>query len=214
MSTSLTNLITQTRDYIGEATADRWTDAELTRYINQGLRQVQSQLQAANEDYFLRVEVATAAAGTYEMAFPADIWGNKLRDAWYYDQSTVATGTAYRLDPAALDNVYGNLNVSGVPKLYTYHAGFFRFAPVMQNSGAFRFVYAMKVTALSAGSDTIGQIADEHADCIALYAGIMAKNRVGADAGLLTSMYKTRMEQIQNDVQPTAPFVLPQRRID
>ena len=72
-------MLTRTRDYLDESTSDRWTDAELTRYINQGLRQVQSQLQAANEDYFLRVETATAAAGAYELAFPADIWGNKLR---------------------------------------------------------------------------------------------------------------------------------------
>ena len=71
MSTSLTTLITKTRDLLDESSADRFSDAELTRYINQGLRQVQSQIQTANEDYFLRVETATAAQGSYELAFPS-----------------------------------------------------------------------------------------------------------------------------------------------
>jgi hypothetical protein len=79
MSTTLTTLLAQVRDYIDEPTADRWTDAELTRYINQGMRQVQSTIESANSDYFLRVEVATASAGSSELALPADIYGTRLR---------------------------------------------------------------------------------------------------------------------------------------
>jgi len=214
MSTSLTQLLAQTRDYLDESAADRWSDAELTRYINQGLRQVQSQIQAANDDYFLRVEVATAASGTYELAFPSDIWGNKLRGLWYYDNSDSATGTPYKVLPAPLELVYALLNESGIPQRYTYHAGFIRWAPVLANNGAFRFIYAMKETALSSASDVLGQIADEHTDCIALYAAIMARGKVGAPSEYLADMYKMRMQQIKDDVQPVDPILIPSERID
>lgn len=214
MSTTLTNLLTQTRDYLDESSADRFTDAELTRYINQGLRQVQSQIQRANEDYFLRVEVATASAGTYKLAFPADIWGNKLRALWFYDNTVSASGMGYRVEPESLENVYANIHVSGTPSCYTYHAGYLQWAPMLARTSTFRFVYAMKETGLTTGNDTIGQIADEHTDCIALYAAIQARNRIGADNRELADMYKLRMNQIMDDVQPTDPIRIPQQAID
>lgn len=208
-------LLAQTRDYLDESAASRWPDAELTRYINQGLRQVQSQIQAANEDYFLRVETASAASGTYQLAFPTDIWGNKLRAMYYYeDKGTAASGVPYKVPPTSLEAVYDNLNVSGIPGGYAYHAGFIRWAPILQNQGTFRFIYAMKETALSAGSDTIGQIADEHTDCIALYAAIMARQKVGAPTKDIGDMYKTRMQQIMNDVTPNDPITTSQAVID
>ena len=214
MSTSLTTLLTKTRDLLDETTADRFTDAELTRYVNQGLRQVQSQIQTANEDYFLRVETATAAKGSYELAFPADIWGNKLRGLWYYDNTVSASGTPYRVEPSSLEDVYANLNLTGTPTSYTYHAGFLRWCPVLTNIGTFRFIYAMKETELSAGTDTLGQVADEHTDCISLYAAILARTRIGADTKQLYDFYNQRMNQIMNDVQPLDPFILPQAAID
>lgn len=214
MSTSLATLLTQTRDYIDETTASRWTDAELTRYVNQGLNQVQSQIQAANEDYFLRVEVATAAAGAYELAFPSNIWGNKMRAVYYYENSTVATGVGYKVPPASLEQVYDNLDASGRPAGYTNHAGFLRWAPLLQYTGTFRFIYALKETALSATAQNLAQIADEHTDCIALYAGIMARQKVGAPTKELADTYKYRMGQILNDVQPTDPVTFYQTPID
>ena len=219
MSTSLSTLLTQTRDYLDESTAGRWTEAELRRYINQGLRQVQSQIQAANEDYFLRVETASAASGTYELAFPSDIWGNKLRAVYYYqDKGTAASGTPYKVPPTSLEAVYDNLNVSGIPGGYAYHAGYIRWAPILDTQGTFRFIYALKETAFatdgSDDSDNLGQIADEHTDCIALYAAIMARGKVGAPTKELTDMYKTRMQQIMNDVTPNDPIITNQARID
>ena len=214
MATTLTNLLAQTRDYIDETAASRWTDAELTRYVNQGLRQVQSQIQAANEDYFLRVETATAAVNAYELAFPSDIWGNKLRALYYYDNTTVVSGTPYKVPPVALETVYSNLTTSGIPAGYTYHAGFIRWYPMLQNTGTFRFIYAMKETALTTGTDTIGQIADEHTDCIALYSALMARQKVGAPTKEIAAIYQLRMGQIMNDVQTPDPVVTPQPRID
>ena len=214
MSTSLSAIMLEVRDMLDEPVASRWSDAELTRYINQGLRQVQSQIQAANEDYFLRVETATAAAGTYELAFPSDIWGNKLRGLWYYNGVTAVGGVPYRVQPASLEAVYGNLNISGIPSEYTYHAGFLRWAPILQNVGTFRFIYAMKENPFVSGTDVLGQIADEHTDCISLYAGIMARDKIGAPTKDIADMYKLRMGQILNDVQPTNPVTTPQQRID
>lgn len=215
MSTSLATLLTQTRDYIDESSASRWTDAELTRYVNQGLNQVQSQIQAANEDYFLRVETATAAAGEKELSFPSSIWGNKLRAVYCYPNSTVASGTPYKVPPASLEQVYDNLDASATaPGGYTHHAGFIRWAPLLTYASCFRFVYALKETALSATAQNLAQIADEHTDCIALYAGIMARQKVGAPTKELSEMYRLRMGQILNDVQPTDPVTFYQTPID
>jgi hypothetical protein len=208
-------LLSATRDLLDEPVASRWSDAELTRYINQGLWQVQSQIQAANEDYFLRVERASAASGTYELAFPADIWGNKLRALYFYDdRGTAASGVPYKVPPTSLEAIYDNLNVSGIPGGYTYQGGFIRWAPVLQYQGTFRFVYAMKENPFVNGTDVLGQIADEHTDCISLYAGIMARDKIGAPTKDIADMYKLRMGQILNDVQPTDPITTPQQRID
>jgi hypothetical protein len=203
-----------TRYYLDEGTASRWSDAELTSYINQGLRQVQSQIQAANEDYFIRVEVATAVSGSYQLAFPSDIWGNKIRGVWFYDNVTAVGGKPYRLEPAPVESVYSQMYISGIPCMYTYHAGFIRWAPVSQNNGTFRFIYSMKENALVNGVDVLAQIADEHTDCISLYAGIIARDKVGAPTQELKAIYATRMQQITNDVQPTDPVTTPQWNID
>ena len=215
MSTSLSTLLTNTRDYLDESSASRWTDAELTRYVNQGLRQVQSQIQRANEDYFLRVEVATAAAGAVELAFPSDIWGNKLRAFYCYPDSTVASGTPTKVPVASLEAVYDNMKgPSGVPGGYTKHAGFLRWGPPLEKTSAFRFIYAMKEVQFTATPQNLGQIADEHTDCIAIYAAIMARAKVGAPSKELSEMYSLRMSQIMDDVQPTDPIVFSQEKID
>jgi len=213
LSTSLTTLLTRTRDHLDESSADRFSDAELTRYINQGMRQVQSQIQAANEDYFIRVETPTAASGSYQLAFPADIWGNKLRGVWFY-QGASAVGTAYRAAPASLESIYSNLVSSGYPEKYCFHAGFIRWSPMLSVDGTFRFIYAMKENELVAGVDVLGQIADEHTDCISLYAAFMARAKISADAKTYYELYTKRMQQIMNDVQPTDPFCIPQIAID
>jgi hypothetical protein len=114
--------------------------------------------------------------------------------------------------------VYENLDWSGTPESYVLHAGFLRWAPMLQNQGTFRFVYSMQETPFATdGSDdtnNLGQIADEHTDVIAMYAAITAKNKVNAEAKNLADMFKTRMEQILFDVQPDDPFIIPQVTID
>ena len=214
MSKSLTTLITETRDFLDEGTADRFSDAELTRYINRGLRQVQSQIQTANEDYFLRVETVTAASGSYELALPADIWGNKLRNLWYYDNSSLASGTPYRIEPTSIENVYANLGASGLPSAYALHAGYLRWAPMLANTGTFRFVYAMKEAELTTGAQVIGQIADEHTDCIGMYAAILAKLKIAAPVKELYELYSQRMNQIINDITPMDPIRIQHQAID
>ena len=218
MSTSLSDLRTRVRDFIDESTAARWTNAELNRYINQGIYFVQGQIQQASDTYFTRVEVATAAAGTYELGLPSDIWGNKLRSLQFYEQSTVATGTPYRVEPGQMEWVYQNQDWSGTPLNYVLHAGYIKWAPLLQYTGTFRFVYQMKESAFATdGSDdsnNLAQIADEHADVIALYAAILAKQKVNADYRMLSDLFKTRLDQVMFDVQSTDPIVIPQVAID
>lgn len=217
MSTSLGTLLTMTRDHLDESSADRWTQAELRRYINQGVRYVQGQIEGASQSYFLRVETATAAPGVYQLALPTDIWGTKLRALYYYAGSE-ASGTPYKVQPGALEDIYNNLDQSGTPSKYALHAGFLRWMPMLDTTGCFRFIYSMQETPFATdGSDdtnNLGQIADEHTDVIAMYAALTAKNKVGADTRPIVDMFKTRMEQILFDVQPSDPVRIPQVRID
>jgi hypothetical protein len=117
-----------------------------------------------------------------------------------------------------LEWVYENLEHSGLPESYVLHAGFVRWAPILEKTGCFRFVYSMKETPFGTdGSDdnnNLGQISDEHTDVIAMYAAITAKRKVKADATWITDLFKTRMEQIVFDVQPSDVGVIPQVQID
>jgi len=149
---------------------------------------------------------------------PSDVWGNQLRSLQYYENSTVATGTPYRVPPGQLEWVYQNLDRSGTPMNYTLHAGYLKWAPLLQYTGTFRFVYQMKESTFATdGSDdsnNLAQISDEHADVIALYAAILAKQKVNADDRRLSDMFKTRLDQIMFDVQSNDPIVIPQQAID
>lgn len=214
MSTTLATLRARVRRYLDESSADRWSNANLDAYINEGIRFAQSEIDRANPDHFLRVATFTASGGSYEAAFPSTIFGGKIRNVQFYPGSTVATGLPDRVEPGQLEWILQNSYYSGKPRAYYPLAGYMLWAPMIESNSTFRFIYAKKEADLSADSDTLDAINDEHSDIIALYAAIMAKESKEIPSGGLRDILRQKLMQMQNDVQSVDPMIIPQVRID
>ena len=215
MTTSLSTLRTKTRDYLDESSADRWTDAEVTRYINSAILWLQGMIERANSDWFLRVETFTAAAGASGAAFPSDVWGNKIRGLYCYPSNTIATGQGYRVPPGQLEWIMENMNSSGThPEAYAMHAGYLRWAPMLSDTSCFRYIYSKKETPLSLDADNMDRIKDEHADLVAMYAAKIAFEKVGANTVFLENRIDRALLQMRTDVTPSDSVTIPQQAID
>jgi hypothetical protein len=133
----------------------------------------------------------------------------------FYQGSTVATGQAYRVQPGQLEYVMENLNTSAnAPDVYTPLAGYLMWAPLINKTGTFRFIYAKKEDELSADTDELTVISDEHSDIVALYAAVLAKESKEIHSGGLRATLERKLLQMSNDVQSTDTLVIPQRKID
>ena len=214
MSTSLLTLRTRTRRYLNEVTASRWTDAELTAFVNEGIRFTQSEIDRANPDYFLRVTTFTASAGSYQAALPSTIWGHRLRNVQFYENSTVPTGLPTRVQPGQLEWIYQNQHYAGVPKVYYPLAGYLLWAPLLQYDSVFRFIYAKKENDLVDDVDPVDAISDEYTDIIAIYAAILAMESRNIPTGTYQNLLARKIAQMANDCQSTDPLIIPQQGID
>lgn len=215
MSTTLSALRAKARRYLNETTANRWTDAEINSYCNEGIVWLQGMIERANSDWFLRVETFTAAAGASGAAFPSDVWGNRVRSLWCYPNSTVATGQGYRVVPGQSDWIMENLHSSGdYPYHYTMLAGYLRWAPMIQYDSCFRYIYAKKETALAADDSTMDRIKDEHAELVAMFAAKIAFEKVGANTVFLENRIDRALLQMRSDVHGSDPCTIPQQAID
>lgn len=216
MTTTLSTLITNVRDRIDEVSASRWTDLEITRYINTRVKWLSSRIETFNSDFFLRVETATAAAGSTSMGIPSDILGSKVRSIRVYEGSTVASGQGSRIEPGELQYVYDNQYVSGTPKKYTMMAGQIKWAPTLGSNSFFRFVYSVRESPLTGNNSSLEYIHDEHTDIISDAAAIDCLIKTGAWSNVngLQGIIKDRLLEVSEDVQPTDPIMMSQPDID
>jgi len=214
VSTNLSALRTKTRRYLDESSADRWSNTDVDAHINDGIRWLQSEIELANPDHFLRVETITAAQGSWQLALPSDILGNRLRSLQCYESSTVATGAGSRVEPGALEWVYQNHDTSGTPLNYAMYAGYLIWAPLLQYNSCFRFIYAKKEATLTNDTDNMDRIPDEHADIVTTYASILALESKGLDSAGFRTILERRVMQMKYDVTPQDPITLPQTEID
>ena len=215
MSTTLLQLRTKARRYLDESSADRWTDAEITAYVNESILWLQGMIERSNSDWFLRVETFTAVSGASGAAFPSDVWGNRIRGLWCYPGQTAAVGQGYRIAPGQLEWVMENLHYSASqPDNYIYHAGYVRWAPLLSTSSCFRYIYAKKETPLVAEDSVMDRIMDQHADLVAMYAAKIAYEKVGANTVFLENRIDRGLLQMRSDVRSSDVITLPQQRID
>jgi len=218
MTTTLAEIITSVRYRIDEASANRWSDAELTHYINRRLNWLQSKIESYNSDYFIRVQNPTAASGTYNMGLPSDIRGKNVRAVRVFEGSTTAALSTQgsRVEPKPLEWVMANRHQAGIPEGYCIIDGYFEWAPQLATASIFRFVYAVKEGALTATAQTLDYISDEFIDVIADAAAIDAliKTSDFGKIATLQGVITERLRQISNDVQPIDPIMIPQVEID
>jgi len=214
MSTTLATLRARTQRYLNDTDGSRWTTATVNAFINEGIRFTQSEIDRANPDYFLRECTFTASAGSSEAAFPSTIWGHRFRNVQFYEGSTVATGTPQRVQPGQLEYIYENLTYSGKPVVYYPMAGYMLWAPLLQKDSTFRFVYAKKEGDLSSDTDALDAIPDEYSDIVSIYAAVLALETRNIQSGAIRSILERRIQHMQNDSQPTDPFIIPQQGID
>ena len=75
MATTLQTIINMTRDALNEAVPRFWSDAELLRYMNRGIRDSWRQISMTNQNYSFTLSTAvTLAAGSSVLAnVPADL---------------------------------------------------------------------------------------------------------------------------------------------
>ena len=215
MSTTLLTLRTKARRYLNEASAGRWTDAELSAFCNEGIIWLQGMIERANSDWFLRVETFTAGAAATGAAFPSDVWGNRIRGLWCYPGMTVASGQGYRVGPGQLEWIMENLSYSAAqPSNYAMHAGYLRWAPMLTATACFRYIYAKKETPLATDDAVMDRIADEHAELIAMYAAKIAYEKVGASTVFLENRIDRGLLQMRSDVRASDVVTIPQQRVD
>jgi len=215
MSTKLSDLLTAVRDRIDETTANRWSDAELTRYINKRVSWLQSRIETFNSDFFLRVETATATSGSNSMGHPSDMLGSRMRSVRVYKGAS-AVGAGDRIQPGSQQIVYDNQSISGTPQYYTMLAGQMKWAPSLDADSFFRLIYAVRESPLTGANSTLEYIHDEHTDIIADGAAIDALIKTDALSTInnLSAMIKDRLLEVSEDVQTSDPIMIPQTDID
>lgn len=215
MSTTLSTLRSRVRRYLDESTADRWTNANLNSFINEGIRFAQAEIDRANPDYFLRESTFTASAGTSEAALPSTVYGHRIRNLWIYPSSTVATGIPYRLTPGQHEWIIQNQYYSGNTTFSYYpYAGYIVWAPMLTYTSTFKYVYSKKEADLSADTDTVDAISDEYTDIIAVYAAILAYESKNIPSGGLMNILNVKLNNMRSASMASDPLTIPQVSID
>lgn len=214
MTTSLATLRTKVRRNIRETTADRWTADDIDSFINEAIIFTQSEIEKANESFFLREATVTASANSWKVSYPSNVFAQKLRSVFYYENSTSPTGVPYRVPPGQMEWILQNTDSSGRPRNYATLQNYLMWAPLLQYDSCFKFVYSMREPSLTASGDNLTAITDDHADIVARYAAILALEQVNAPLGSRWDILERRLQQMYHDVQGSDPMTIPQVSID
>lgn len=139
------------------------TSTELTGYINEAIREAESEVHTLYEDYFLDSQAISVTAGTDSYALPTDIYAQKIRGIIYNNGSEIYTvpkliTRSYQFEEIAVTNQYSTSmryryiltnNVTVGPRI--------KFFPNIRDtsSTAFLIYYLRDAKTLSATTDTL-----------------------------------------------------------
>lgn len=152
---SLTNYLLQTRDRLDEATARRWSDAQLTRFINEGGRDV-----ARKTECLFDTEAIAVTAGDDEVTGPIDMV--RIHRVEFSRTGDTQTYALEFRDWNAMDPVWWtqqNITQSSNPAYYTLW-GFppavtIRVYPLPASAGSLKVFYFRLPAAVSVGADLL-----------------------------------------------------------
>jgi len=114
---TLTIALAALRERLSEPTAAAWTDAELTRYLNEGVREI-----AIRTECLATTTDVNVLIGVYRIAVPANV--NRIHRAEWSSGAVTSTSAIYPLRYTQinnLDNVRGSgqQTQTGTPEMYS-----------------------------------------------------------------------------------------------
>lgn len=83
MSVTLADIKQRVRDLVDAESADFVSNAEIIRYINEGIKRCEAEIHKLNEDYYKKDASLTLVSGTSEYSLPSDIYAQKIRRIMY-----------------------------------------------------------------------------------------------------------------------------------
>lgn len=79
MSVTLSQIKQRVRDLVDTESADFVDDAEILRYINEGIKKCEAWIHKLNEDYYKKDGAIAITSGSAECSLPSDIYAQKIR---------------------------------------------------------------------------------------------------------------------------------------
>jgi hypothetical protein len=199
MGKTLANLRIEVRRYINEETANQWTDAELTDYINDGQEYLMGEIVRVNPDYMLIRATTPSVSSQKDYATPADMFGNKFRNLCVSLSGGISTDVAL----ASVDKIQSMRNQYGTPKFYAMVRDSFIVAPAPESAAyTFELWYTPYPTALVGESDQTVYNSEE-TNVVTLSAAVRALDRFGMPGtDRLNAALKSAVDQLLLNIQP------------
>jgi hypothetical protein len=88
MAVTLAQIKQRVRDLVDTESADFVDDAEILRYINEGIKVCEAEIHRLNEDYYKKDATLALVSGTSEYSLPSDIYAQKIRRIFFDDGLT------------------------------------------------------------------------------------------------------------------------------
>lgn len=200
MTSTLTNLLADVRDRLDETTASFWSDAGLTRWINEALSDI-----AKRSETLLSKGTVPAVASTATYNLPTD--AVRLHLVEYVPSGSTQTYPVKVATRQSMENVWG-LNQSQVGSYPMFYVpwGFvpnlqMQVYPVPSAAGTFNIWYYKLPTTLVNGGD-VAQIPEGWQDLIPLYVEAIAKRKdhdpTWSEA---MEMYETRLRTMSEQLR-------------
>lgn len=185
MSLSLANAITEVRDSLNEAVAVLWSDAQITKWLQEGSRIFSSKTLMVEAD-----DSITLVANQLLYTSSDHAWIGDCIEPYsaYYDDASNKYKGLIKIHPRQMGNLA--LSTSGTPKYYCIHNRSIYVWPlttaaIVTAGGTIMVLYAKE-------TDDITEVSDEYQHLPIIYAVAKCKQRdekFGEASGLLTQFY-------------------------
>lgn len=164
---------TDVRTLLNEATAGFWTNANLNTYINKANQRVNTIIAATREDYFTESSTFSTVAATKSYAFPTDC--RFIRRIEHY--STSDAGDIEKLDELKFPRteMQGEwpFTETGRPKRYSVFGTQFNLGPIPDAVYTMRIYYDSRKSDLASDTDSPSSPTDFH-DMIVYWTCVLA----------------------------------------
>jgi len=186
---------TQMRTLLNEATEGFWSDANLNSYINLSNQRVNSIISATKEDYFTKSATFSSVAATKSYAFPTDC--RFIRRMEHY--STTDASDIEKLDELKFPRTEMNgewpFTEAGRPKRYLIFGTQFNLEPIPDAVYTMRIYYDSRKDDLAADDESPSSPTDFH-DMLVYWACVLANTQNKEDSQEFVGLFNTRKAEL------------------